>query len=155
MRKMLTARVILVLVAACGLAATVALSTPAPLPQMTSVSDAFNGTDFSDVPPKQHFTARDGTRLDFRAYPGDPARVVVLVHGSSGTSGSMHLVAKAIRARGATVYAIAMRGHDGTGRSVDVDYIGQLDDDVVDFVKTRGPRGAGGGRARRGGAAGG
>src|SRR3569832_24491 len=143
MRKMLTALVILVLVAACGLAATVAFSTPAPLPQMTSVSDAFDGTDFSDVPPKQHFTARDGTRLDFRAYPGDPARVVVLVHGSSGTSGSMHLVAKAVRARGATVYALAMRGHDGTGRSGDVDYIGQLDDDVVDFVKTLGPRKAG------------
>jgi pimeloyl-ACP methyl ester carboxylesterase len=65
---------------------------------------------------------------------------VVLVHGSSGTSGSMHLVAKAIHAKGATVYALAMRGHDGTGRSGDVDYIGQLDDDVVDFLKTLGPR---------------
>jgi pimeloyl-ACP methyl ester carboxylesterase len=143
MRKMLTALVILVLVAACGLAAVVAFSTPAPLPQMTSVSNAFAGTDFSDVPPKHHFTARDGTRLDYRAYPGDPAHVVVLVHGSSGTSDSMHLVAKAIHARGATVYALAMRGHDGTGRSGDVDYIGQLDDDVVDFVKTLRPRKAG------------
>ncbi len=107
---------------------------------MTSVSDAFAGTDFSNMPPKSHFTARDGTRLDYRAYPGDPARVVVLVHGSSGTSASMHLVAKAIHAKGATVFALAMRGHDGTGRSGDVDYIGQLDDDVVDFIKTLGPR---------------
>src|SRR3569833_2678709 len=113
MRKMLTARVILVLVAACGLAATVALSTPAPLPQMTSVSDAFDGTDFSDVPPKQHFTARDGTRLDYRAYPGNPARVVVLVHGSSGTTSSKQHEPKTNHTRGATVYALAMRGHDG------------------------------------------
>ncbi|MBL6852226.1 MAG: alpha/beta fold hydrolase [Alphaproteobacteria bacterium] len=143
MRSMLIAIVILVLVAAGGLAATIMLSAPAPLPRMMSVSDAFAGTDFSGMPARSHFTARDGTRLDYRAYPGDPGRVVVLVHGSSGTSASMHLVAKAIHAKGATVYALAMRGHDGTGRSGDVDYIGQLDDDVVDFMKTLGPRKAG------------
>jgi len=137
---MLTTAVIIALIVVTGLAAVIALSTPAPLPQMTSVSAAFVGTDFSNMPPKSHFTARDGTRLGYRAYPGDPARIVVLMHGSSGTSGSMHLVAKAIHAKGATVYALAIRGHDGTGRSGDIDYIGQLDDDVMDFLKTLGPR---------------
>jgi alpha-beta hydrolase superfamily lysophospholipase len=143
MRRMLSVLAAVILIATGILAAAIAFSAPAPLPQMTSVSDAFAGTDFSGMPAKSHFTARDGTRLDYRAYPGDPRRVVVLVHGSSGTSGSTHLVAKAIHAKGATVYALAMRGHDGTGRSGDVDYIGQLDDDVVDFLKTLGPRSAG------------
>jgi pimeloyl-ACP methyl ester carboxylesterase len=46
----------------------------------------------------------------------------------------MHVLARAIHARGADVYALAMRGHDGTGRSGDIDYVGQLDDDVDDFL---------------------
>jgi non-heme chloroperoxidase len=64
----------------------------------------------------------------------------VLIHGSSGNSASMHPVAEALNAKGATVYALSMRGHDGTGRSGDIDYIGQLDDDVGDFMKTLGPK---------------
>lgn len=140
MRRMLTTLVTILLIAAAALAAAIAFSQPAQLPPMISVSAAFAGTDFSGAPAKRHFTARDGTALDYRAYPGDPNRIVVVIHGSSGTSISMHLVAKAIHARGATVYALAMRGHDGTGRSGDIDYIGQLDDDVMDFLKTLGPR---------------
>jgi non-heme chloroperoxidase len=143
MRRMLTTLAVALLVAAVLLAAVIAFSRPAKLPPMTSVSAAFTGTDFSATPPKRHFTARDGTVLDYRAYPGDPSRIAVLIHGSSGTSASMHLVAQAIHARGATVYALAMRGHDGTGHSGDIDYIGQLDDDLVDFLATLGPRPAG------------
>jgi pimeloyl-ACP methyl ester carboxylesterase len=53
------------------------------------------------------------------------------------------------------VYALAMRGHDGTGRSGDIDYIGQLDDDLVDFVKTLGPKTADGRRTLLGFSSGG
>jgi pimeloyl-ACP methyl ester carboxylesterase len=125
------------------LAAVIALSAPAAPAPMHGVADAFKGLAFNDLPALRHFTARDGTALAYRAYPGDPARVVVLIHGSSGTTASMHFVAQAIHAKGATVYALAMRGHDGTGRSGDIDYVGQLDDDVVDFLRTLGPRPAG------------
>jgi pimeloyl-ACP methyl ester carboxylesterase len=103
---------------------------------MQSVSSAFVDVDFTTMPPKSFFTARDGARLCYRAYPGEPARVVVLVHGSSGTSESMHAVARALAGTGATVYALGMRGHDGNGRSGDVDYIGQLADDMADFLAT-------------------
>lgn len=137
---MLTTLAVVALVLVAVLGAVIALSRPAPLPPMRSVSTAFGGVDFSGMPGKQHFTARDGTKLDFRAYPGDPKRIAVLIHGSSGTSASMHPLARAIQAKGATVYALAMRGHDETGRSGDIDYIGQLDDDVADFVGTLGPR---------------
>ncbi len=138
MRRVLTALAILALVLVGGLAAVIAFSRPTPPPPMQSVSGAFDGVDFSDMPAQRHFTARDGTALVYRAYPGDPAKVAVLIHGSSGTTASMHPLARALHAKGATVYTLAMRGHDGTGRSGDIDYEGQLDDDVVDFVKTLG-----------------
>ncbi len=120
----------------------IAFSAPTPPPAMASVETAFDHVDFSALPPKQFFVARDGTRLVYRAYRGDPKDVVVLIHGSSGTSASMHVLASAIHARGPTVFALGMRGHDGTGRYGDVDYIGQLDDDVVDFMSQVPPRSA-------------
>src|SRR5262245_50259820 len=98
---------------------------------MQSIGDAFKDAAFTGLPAVRRFTARDGAALAYRAYPGDPARIVILVHGSSGTTASMHFVAQAIHAKGPTVYALAMRGHDGTGRSGDIDYIGQLDDDIA------------------------
>ena len=140
MRVLVTIIAVVSLIVIAALAAVIALDAPQTPATMKSVSDPFAGLDFSGTPPKQHYTARDGTTLVYRAYPGDPKRIVVLIHGSSGTTQSMHLVAKAIQARGVTVYALAMRGHDGTGRSGDIDYIGQLDDDVVDFLKALGPR---------------
>jgi pimeloyl-ACP methyl ester carboxylesterase len=146
MRTLVIVLIVLLVVIIGATGATLAFTAPTPPPPMKSVETAFVGADFSGMPERSHFTARDGTRLDYRAYPGDPNIVVVLVHGSSGTSASMHFVAKAIHERGATVYALAMRGHDGTGRYGDVDYIGQLDDDVVDFVKTLPPKPAGGKR---------
>lgn len=143
MRTTLTILVVLVLFAGIAFAAVIALTAPRPPVAMASVSRSFDGVDYSGMPDKRHFTARDGTSLVYRAYPGDPSRIVIVVHGSSGTTASVHPLARAIHARGATVYAVAIRGHDETGRSGDIDYVGQLDDDLVDFVKTLGPRTAG------------
>jgi pimeloyl-ACP methyl ester carboxylesterase len=61
---------------------------------------------------------------------------VVLVHGSSGTDASMLKLAQALQTAGASVYAISLRGHGGSGTANgDVSYIGQLDDDLADLVK--------------------
>jgi pimeloyl-ACP methyl ester carboxylesterase len=131
----------LVAIVVLSTAAILAFDSPKPPPEMASVERSYDHVDFSKAPPRQFFTARDGTRLAFRAYPGHaPRETVVLIHGSSGNSASMHPVAEALNARGATVYALGMRGHDGTGRNGDIDYIGQLDDDVADFMKTLGPK---------------
>jgi pimeloyl-ACP methyl ester carboxylesterase len=59
---------------------------------------------------------------------------VVLIHGSSDDGGGMHPLAKALRETGASVYVPVLRGHRGSGRSGDIDYIGQLEDDLADFV---------------------
>ncbi len=121
--------------------AVLAFDAPKAPPAMASVEHAFDHADLSKAPPMGHFTARDGTRLVFRAYPGSTRDVVVLVHGSSGTSASMLLQWRKPSTRAAPPFMCSgMRGHDGTGRSGDIDYIGQLDDDVVDFMKTLGPK---------------
>src|SRR4029077_6063638 len=70
--------------------------TPSP---MASINDPFSSVDFSDLPPFAKFTTRDGTQLAYRAYPSTTAipneGSVVLIHGSSATSSSMHPMAKA------------------------------------------------------------
>lgn len=155
MRKTMIVLSIIFALIVAGLAAAIGLSTPVAPPRMPSVASAFDGVDFSDLPPAKTYTARDGTRLLYRAYPGDPKRVVIAIHGSSGSGDGMHAVARAIRARGPTVYALTMRGHEGTGRSGDVDYIGQLEDDVADFVTAHAPRPPGGTRTLLGFSSGG
>ncbi len=140
MRVAFTLVAVLAVLVFASFGAVLAFDAPKAPPAMASVEHAFDHADLSKAPPMGHFTARDGTRLVFRAYPGSTRDVVVLVHGSSGTSASMLLVAQALNTRSATVYVLGMRGHDGTGRSGDIDYIGQLDNDVVDFMKTLGPK---------------
>jgi len=101
--------------------------TPHP---MGSITDPFDSVDFSDLPPLARFTARDGTKLAYRSYaPAASASgegSVVLIHGSSATSSSMHPMAKAFSAAGFTTYALDVRGHGGSGRKGQIAYIGLL-----------------------------
>jgi non-heme chloroperoxidase len=92
--------------------------------------------DRTDLPPLSGYVARDGAVLAYRAYLGDDRQVAVVVHGTSTESSVMNAVAKTLRTTGATVYALDMRGHGSSGRRGDIDYIGQLDDDIADFVAT-------------------
>lgn len=109
--------------------------TPHP---MGSITDPFNAVDFSDLPQLSRFTARDGTHLAYRSYA--PATAipsqgsVVLIHGSSATSSSMHPMAKEFSAAGFTTYALDIRGHGGSGDKGQIGYIGQLEDDLTDFM---------------------
>ena len=114
--------------------------TPHP---MGSIVDPFSSVDFSDLPPPASFTARDGTKLAYRSYapaasaPG--AGCVVLIHGSSATSSSMHPMAKKLSVAGFTTYALDVRGHGGSGDKGQIGYIGQLEDDLTDFMRAVSP----------------
>lgn len=106
---------------------------PAPL---SHISASFKRVDYSDLPALQHYTVRDGTRLAYRAYPAatDGSRgSVVLVHGSSAHSMSMHVMAKAFASAGINAYALDMRGHGESGIRGYISYVGQLEDDLEDF----------------------
>jgi non-heme chloroperoxidase len=51
----------------------------------------------------------------------------------------MHALAKALRDAEVSAYVLDIRGHGGSGRRGDIDYIGQIDDDLADFVTNLGP----------------
>ncbi len=123
-----------VLGAIVGLA--IAFDGPGELSPMESVSNPFEGADFSDLPKVGYFTARDGTKLAFRAYPADGGGKgsVVLVHGSSASGSSMHVMAKGFAAAGYDAYALDIRGHGASGTKGYIAYVGQLEDDLEDFV---------------------
>jgi non-heme chloroperoxidase len=88
----------------------------------------------SDVPPPRQFQARDGVSLRYYAYPSSPDKVAVLVHGSVFPGTSLHVLAESLRTAGVTAYVLDIRGHGGSGRIGDIDYVGQIDDDLADFV---------------------
>lgn len=128
------------LVATCALvlAGMIAFGTRDPPPPLISVIGPFEHVDFTNLPQLETVPARDGSRIAYRSYPAaasnEPERLVIAIHGSAGSSFSMHPLAKALRSAGLSVYAIDVRGHGATGRRGDVDHAGQLDDDLADFV---------------------
>ncbi|WP_233505845.1 alpha/beta hydrolase [Rhodoferax lacus] len=108
------------------------------MPPLRSIGDPFKDVRFDGMPALQTFTARDGTPLAYRRYDpagqGNGRGSVMLVHGSSGNSNSVHPLAQSFLEAGYTVYAFDIRGHGQSGVKGQVGYIGQLDDDLEDFV---------------------
>jgi non-heme chloroperoxidase len=117
-----------------ALGGMIVFGVSAPPPPLATVYDSVRAMPRDGLPPIEHYRARDGAELAYRSYAGSPGQVVVLIHGSAGNSGNMHLLAKALTATGATIYALDVRGHGQSGRRGDIDYRGQLDDDLSDFV---------------------
>jgi non-heme chloroperoxidase len=92
--------------------------------------------DYQDIPPLNTFTARDGRELPYRHYPGPFNRILILLHGSGWHSQYLMPLARFISGEGlAQVYTPDLRGHGlNPERRGDVDYIGQLEDDLADFI---------------------
>ena len=118
--------------------AVIAFNAPTAPPAMASMATT-SSQGSADLPAPRRFLARDGTSLQYYVYPGEPDKVAVLVHGSAFPGTSMHGLAASLRAAGVTVYVPDIRGHGGSGRRGDIEYIGQIDDDLVDFVTQLGP----------------
>src|ERR1700682_1568890 len=117
-----------------------------PPPELRAISEARASVDYSTLPAIERFQARDGTMLGFRHYPlsGAPTgRAAIVVHGSSGSSGTpIHALSAALAARGVDTWAIDIRGHGTSGSRGDIGYVGQLEDDLEDLVtvvRTRAP----------------
>ena len=130
--------------ALCGIGAvalllTALVATPVVRPaELRSISQARGTVDFSALPVIERFQARDGTALGFRHYPAGPpatGRVAIVIHGSSGSSGgTIHALSAALAAHGVETWAMDMRGHGASGTRGDIGYVGQLEDDLGDFV---------------------
>jgi alpha-beta hydrolase superfamily lysophospholipase len=117
-----------------GAMIAVPLTSPPPL---ASIYETARTVDRSTMPGVQRFQARDGTSLAYRHYSARGAavgRIAVLVHGSTGSSSTVHALADALAARGVDTYAPDTRGHGGSGTRGDIGYVGQLEDDLADLV---------------------
>lgn len=134
---------VLLFLAALVLIGSLVLGGPKALPSMRSISDPFKGVSFEGMPAVTRFSARDGTQLAYRHYaPANGAIArgsVMLVHGSSANSQSVHPLAQSFAAAGYTVYAFDIRGHGASGEKGRIGYVGQLDDDLEDFVTATNP----------------
>jgi pimeloyl-ACP methyl ester carboxylesterase len=130
--------------AACGIGAITLLlialvATPlvAP-PELRSISAVRGTVDMSTLPAIERFQARDGTALGFRHYPAigsSTGRAAIVIHGSSGSSANtIHALSWSLAQRGVESYALDIRGHGTSGTRGDIGYIGQLEDDLADFV---------------------
>jgi pimeloyl-ACP methyl ester carboxylesterase len=123
-----------------------------PPPPAAEASDIFGmaalrGGALASPPPElERFTARDGEALAFRIYESAADQVLIFVHGSSYHSGGYHGLAQAVSQAGAAKVVLPnLRGHYLSGRRRgDVEYVGQLEDDLADLVaelRRRGLRG--------------
>lgn len=133
---------VLLAVIVAALALAILLGGPRQLPPMASIDSPFRHVDFSRLPPRSRFTARDGRALAYRAYPasGSVRRgSVVLVHGSAAQSQSLHPLAMRLAEAGFDSYALDVRGHGESGTRGRIAYVGQLEDDLEDLVAAVGP----------------
>jgi len=125
----------IIIIFCAGIAAAIKLSSPVSPPTLELISAPFRSMDFSKLPPLSHYTARDSAKLAYRSYiVSQPKQTVVLIHGSSGASISMHALAGYLQGQGMAVYVPDMRGHGNSGSKGDIAYVGQLEDDLEDFV---------------------
>jgi alpha-beta hydrolase superfamily lysophospholipase len=128
--------VVAVVLVAGSLAAAITFGGPGRLPPHNR-SNPFAAVDFSALPAVDRFGARDGTPLAYRAYANATTTAkgsIVLIHGSSSRGDRMHPLATGCAAAGYVVYTLDMRGHGDSGAKGHAAYIGQLEDDLEDFV---------------------
>jgi pimeloyl-ACP methyl ester carboxylesterase len=143
--KKIISRIAIGIVASVGLVLAVALVLIFwPAPKIAEPKDVYGFKKLDQaaragneaVRAPQYYRARDGTQLAYRFYDSTAERILIFVHGSSYHGGGYDGLAKAISAGGfAKVYLPNLRGHYLSGpRSGDVEYIGQLEDDIADLI---------------------
>lgn len=88
------------------------------------------------APALERYAARDGEQLAYRLYDSAASQVLIFVHGSSYHGAGYHRLASTISAAGAAKVVLPnLRGHYQSGRHRgDIDYVGQLEDDLVDLA---------------------
>lgn len=103
--------------------------------------DSLAAKQNKDLPQLQTIASRTGGQLAFRDFPtsNTKAPLMILIHGSGWHSIGMHHLANKIAQSGAAhVITPDLRGHGfKPERRGDIDYIGQLEDDLADLIKAK------------------
>ena len=126
-------------VAGIVVALVLVASPPPPMPPPKDVFDFSSlRAPASEIPPPslRRYAARDGEQLAYRIYDSTADRILIFVHGSSYHGAGYHGLAAALSLGGvAKVVLPNLRGHYMSGRRRgDVEYIGQLEDDIADLI---------------------
>jgi len=124
--------VLIIVVVMCFAAAlSVAPSRPPPLAAIEGAKDQLLPI-VDELPPIDKLNVSYGSPIAFRRYAGQAGGGwAIVIHGSSGSSVVMHPLSKALAAAGISVYAIDLRGHGETAPHGDLDYRGELEDDIA------------------------
>ena len=86
------------------------------------------------------YQARDGTTLAVRCFNAiprdhnDDLPVAILIHGSGSSSLFLGKLAESLADHGIVSYAPDWRGGGLSGQTGDIDYVGQLEDDLEDLL---------------------
>jgi alpha-beta hydrolase superfamily lysophospholipase len=125
-----------ILIFAAVLTAMIVLGRRRPPAPLQSMNDgALQKLAVGPDVERKTFSARDGASLAYREFPGGGDRVAILIHGSTADGRAMQALGHSLAEQSISAYALDMRGHGASGRRGDIDYVGQLEDDVADFVK--------------------
>lgn len=128
---------IIALPVSAGLVAFGLVASQWPEPANVSLQDSAQSTVSPDATGIRAFAARDGAVLTYRIWEQDDNGPVVLVlHGAGGHSQWMAGLSGPLAERmPGTVIAPDLRGHGRQPvRRGDVDYVGQLEDDLADLI---------------------
>ena len=117
----------------------ITFGTATPPAAATAITEPFSAIDVHALPGLLRYKARDGALLSYREYRASGRNVAVLLHGSAGSSVDMHPLALALQRAGVTVLVPDLRGHGANRPHGDIAYVGQLDDDLADFITNEKP----------------
>lgn len=81
------------------------------------------------------YTARDFTSLPYVSYTGNHSKreAIVIIHGITAELDHQKKFAETCK-RKADIFLPILRGYDQSPKRGDIDYIGQYDDDLLDFI---------------------
>jgi pimeloyl-ACP methyl ester carboxylesterase len=117
----------------------IAFGTAKPPTVAPVITKPFADIDTHALPELLRYKARDGAPLSYREYRASDRQVAVLLHGSAGSSVDMHPLALALQRAEITALVPDLRGHGANRPHGDITYVGQLDDDLADFITNKKP----------------
>jgi non-heme chloroperoxidase len=120
-------------------AGLIAFGTAAPPTASPAITKPFADIDTHALPELLRYKARDGALLSYREYRASERQVAVLLHGSAGSGVDMHPLALALQRAGITALVPDLRGHGANRPHGDLAYVGQLEDDLADFIASKKP----------------
>jgi pimeloyl-ACP methyl ester carboxylesterase len=109
----------------------------APLPEKNKhdSTNPFNTVNFQSLPRVSTFSMPDRTSICYREYPSHVNRIMLFIHGITGSSRNMHVIAEYMKRNNiAHGIALDMPGHGCSGKRGKLGYIGQLEDDIAEII---------------------